>query len=295
MTRAISAAVGVVLFASASITSAAPFAGDVEIGGGRSLYMECRGSGAPTVILEAGLRTRGDIWSTKSVPGQPLTVFGRVSKLTRVCEYDRPGTITFDRALSRSDPVAMPRTAAETVDDLQATLSAARIRGPIVLVGHSMGGLIVRLYAATHPRRVAGMVEVDALAERMQHLLSPDRFAQYAALNSGPLSGLESYELERIDFARSFAQMRRAERRSPPAEIPLIVVSKALPFGISPELGPEFERDIERAWDGSQRWLAALRGDARRWIAARSGHYAMLDQPRIVVRAVRRVVHEARR
>jgi len=293
--RAVSAAVGFLLFAPVAIASAAPFAGDVEIGGGRSLYMECRGSGAPTVILEAGLRTRGDVWSAKLVPGQPVSVFGRLSKLTRVCEYDRPGTITFDRALSRSDPVAMPRTAADTVADLQALLRAAPIRGPVVLVGHSMGGLIVRLYAATHPRRVAGMVEVDALAERMQHLLSADRFAQYAALNSGPLPGLGSYGLEAIDFARSFAQMRRAHRRSPPAELPLTVVSKGLPFGISPELGAEFERDVERAWDGSQRWLAGLVDDAPSWIATRSGHYVMLDQPRIVVRAVRRVVHEARR
>ena len=108
--RAVSAAVGFLLFAPVAIASAAPFAGDVEIGGGRSLYMECRGSGAPTVILEAGLRTRGDVWSAKLVPGQPVSVFGRLSKLTRVCEYDRPGTITFDRALGRSDPVAMPRT-----------------------------------------------------------------------------------------------------------------------------------------------------------------------------------------
>jgi hypothetical protein len=87
------------------------FAGRVDIGG-RSLYMECHGTGRPTVILEAGLRSRGDFWSVAQDPAtDPATVLDGVAQFTRVCEYDRPGTTLGVAELSRSDPVPMPRTA----------------------------------------------------------------------------------------------------------------------------------------------------------------------------------------
>ena len=87
------------------------FAGPVEIEGGRDLYMECRGRGTPTVILEAGLRSRGDFWSVKADPGQSRVVFDAIAERTRVCEYDRPGTTLGTDEFSRSDPVEQPRTA----------------------------------------------------------------------------------------------------------------------------------------------------------------------------------------
>jgi pimeloyl-ACP methyl ester carboxylesterase len=270
------------------------FAGQVEIGGGRSLYMECRGTGAPTVILEAGLRSRGDFWSTKNDPGQPITVFGKVSRLTRVCEYDRPGTTLGTEELSRSDPVPMPRTAADAVADLHALIRAAPITGPVILVGHSTGGLIVRLYDSTYPRRVVGMVQVDALNERIQRAMTPEHFAQYYDLNAGSLPGLEDYpDLEVIDFYESFREMRRARRTRPAPPIPLVVISKGRPFGLPPELGAEFEADVENAWVLGQDFLAGLYPGVPHWIARRSGHYVMFDQPRIVVRAIRRVLFES--
>ncbi|MQA72784.1 MAG: alpha/beta fold hydrolase [Solirubrobacterales bacterium] len=288
-----------IAFGAAGVPTAAaapPFAGDVAIGGGRSLYMECRGSGRPTVMLEAGLRSRGDYWSTRAWSSQTMTVLGSVSRFTRVCEYDRPGTTMGTENLSRSTPVPMPRTARDAVADLHALIRAAPIRGPIVLVGHSTGGLIVRLYASHYPRRIAGMVEVDALAEGIQRAMTREDFARYYELNAGTLPGLETYtDLEIIDFHASFRQMRRAKRRAPLREIPLVVISRGKPFGLPPELGAGFIADTERAWRRGQRMLAALLPDARHWTARRSGHYVMFDQPRMVIRAIRRVVDEARR
>ena len=76
-----------------AIAAESDFAGLVDIGG-RSLYLECRGSGSPTVILEAGFRTRADVWTEDLFqPDAPRTmVFPGVAAFTRVCAYDRPGT-----------------------------------------------------------------------------------------------------------------------------------------------------------------------------------------------------------
>ncbi len=142
------------------------FSGLVDIGG-RSLYLECRGQGAPTVVLEAGYRSPATVWSDDLVqPDAPRQmVFGGVAAFSRVCLYERPGagTVLNDVLVpSRSDPVPQPRMMSDMVADLHALLQAASVPGPYVLVGHSLGGALVRLYEAAYPDEVVGMVLVDA-------------------------------------------------------------------------------------------------------------------------------------
>src|ERR1700760_3068232 len=98
----------------------------VPIGHGRELYLECHGEGSPTVILEAGLRSRSDFWSERlpETPPRP-TVLPRGAGFPRVCAYDRPGTTLGTEDFSRSTPVKMPRTAADAVADLQKLIGAA--------------------------------------------------------------------------------------------------------------------------------------------------------------------------
>src|SRR5512140_1565478 len=88
------------------------FAGSVDIGGGRKMYLKCSGRGSPIAVLVGGLRASADDWdiSDKSKP----TVFTGVGKFTRVCACDRPGTPVGEKA-SRSDPVAQPTTPKNTV------------------------------------------------------------------------------------------------------------------------------------------------------------------------------------
>ena len=94
---------------SASKPASDNFAGLIDIGGGRKMYLECSGSGSPTVILESGYRNDADIWSAELEPGMS-PVFSQIARFTRVCAYDRPGTFLDADHLGRSTPVPMPRT-----------------------------------------------------------------------------------------------------------------------------------------------------------------------------------------
>jgi hypothetical protein len=94
------------------------FAGLVDIGSGRKMYLECRGSGSPTVVLVSGLDAAADVW-TGYQAHPSLAVFVQVARFTRVCAYDRPGTpVGDDLTLSRSTPVPQPTTAHDAVRDL---------------------------------------------------------------------------------------------------------------------------------------------------------------------------------
>jgi pimeloyl-ACP methyl ester carboxylesterase len=276
------------------------FAGSFGIGHGRSMYLECYGRGSPTVILDAGLRNGAAFWSQRSDETPPgPTVLPGVARFTRVCGYDRPGTILTSNPpfeFSRSSRAQMPRSAADAVSDLHTLLKVAKVPGPYVFVSQSLGGLIDRLYAATYPRQVAAMVLVDALTEYLQEPLDRAQMAAYSALNNGPVEGLDYPDLERIRFVRSFAQMRRAQRKHPLRDIPLSVISKRLPFGLPEGLpGGLTAAVLERAWHHAQDKLAKLTPGAVQVIAKRSSHYVMLTQPKLIIDQARRVVRAVRR
>jgi len=117
--------------------------------GGRKLHLTCSGSGSPTVVIEAGASAFAIDWTLV----QP-----EVARARRVCAYDRAGS-------GWSDPRPDVETPARIVADLHALLAAAGERPPYVLVGHSAGGLYVRLYQLEHPNEVVGLVLVDPATE----------------------------------------------------------------------------------------------------------------------------------
>lgn len=117
----------------------------IDIGGHR-LHLYCVGQGSPTVVLEAAAPGWSLYWSTV----QP-----EVAQVTRVCTYDRAG-------LGWSDRGPLPRTGRRLAHELHRLLERGGIPGPYILVGHSLGGLITRLYREDHPRDVVGMILVDA-------------------------------------------------------------------------------------------------------------------------------------
>src|SRR6266567_958190 len=204
---------------SAALDASGDFAGLVDIGG-RSLYLECRGAGSPTVVLEAGSRSSARYWTDDLLrPEAPrVMVFAGVAAFTRVCAYDRPGTIAplgDDVLISRSDPAAQPRTALEVVADLHALLHAAGVPGPYVLAAHSLGGLFARLYAATYPDDVVGLILVDAYSERLQTLMTPEQWAALVRLNmrlgADTVEPIPGYgDLETIGYGTDNVVMRQA-------------------------------------------------------------------------------------
>ena len=164
----------------------------VDVDHGRRLNLYCVGQGSPTVIFDAGLGGNTASWDTV----QPV-----IAEHTRSCSYDRAG-------LGFSDPATRPGTSANAVDDLQHLLSAAGIKPPYILVGHSAGGLDMRLYAYGHAADVVGMVLVDPSAEDEE-----PREAQIPGLAAKDEAG-ESRSLEGKRQCVSAAQSHQLVRGS---------------------------------------------------------------------------------
>jgi pimeloyl-ACP methyl ester carboxylesterase len=134
-----------------------PMPGELVDVGGYKMHIDCIGQGSPTVILDAGLGDSFVSWSKV----QP-----RIAKFARACSYDRAG-------IGYSDPSPRPRTSKDFAEELHILLHNAGIPPPYLLVGHSMGGFDVRLYASLYPSEVAGMVLVDSSHPEQQKRLRP--------------------------------------------------------------------------------------------------------------------------
>ena len=249
----------------------------------------------PTVVLDSGLFGRGDSWNVSDDP-KATPVLAGVQQFTRVCTYDRPGTVigSAPKDFGRSDPVPMPRNVAAAVTDLHELLSAAKVPGPYVLVGHSFGGLDSLLYALNYPRRVAGIVFVDALPPELRNQMTPSLWKTYSELNAQPLPGLHYKELERMDFSASLDQVQRALARTTLPAIPIVVLTKDRPFDLAGrELPAGFGEKLDAAWLRAQQQLAASIAHVPLTVVETS-HDVSVERPDVVIDAIRRVVEAVR-
>jgi pimeloyl-ACP methyl ester carboxylesterase len=124
---------------------------------GHTIHVNCTGQGGRTVVIETGLGDFSFDW---------ILVQRQVETFARVCTYDRGG-------YAWSEPGPLPRTFDQLNFELREALTASGERGPFVLVGHSFGGGVIRQYALTRPRDVAGLVFVDIVAERQYIRMGP--------------------------------------------------------------------------------------------------------------------------
>ncbi len=261
------------------------------------MYLECRGSGSPTVVLVAGGGERGENWSATASPDQ-TGVFPEVAKFSRVCVYDRPGTATQlpseEWEVTASTDVAQPITPADAAADLHALLQASGEAGPYVLVGHSLGGPIVRYYAGEYPSTVAGVVLDDALSEHLGDPLTPEQLGLFEQLNS-PEVQRRPPGAERFEYSTLVEQMQAA---GPMPDVPMIILTadtwlitpELIAAGVFPDfVDQEFSDALWSAQLAAQDELAATYPDAEHITDTDASHYIHRDQPQLVVDAIRDV------
>jgi pimeloyl-ACP methyl ester carboxylesterase len=284
--------------------SANPMPGQLVDIGGYRLHIYCAGQGSPTVIFDAGL---GDSYmSWRKVQPQ-------IARLTKVCSYDRAG-------LGYSDSSPRARTSKTIAEELHMLLRSAAIPAPYVLVGHSMGGFDVRLYASAYRGDVAGLVLVDSSHPEQQKRLP----AAVNDLDAGWVREQEFFELAMpfgiprvLGFCGEDAEVRAAEcnfhsvRESVKelksvsesaaqaatagslGDIPLAVLSSD-PDRPQLDLPEDLVKPTNDAWQQLQNELAQLSTRSTHTIVRNSGHYIQLDQPGAVIEAIKKVVKQVR-
>lgn len=164
----------------------------VRVDGKRRINLRCSGNGPVTVLLEAGLGYPGYSWRKV----QP-----RIAEFARVCSYDRAG-------LGFSDAGPMPRSASASADDIGRLVASGAIKPPLLLVGGSLGGQIVRLYAFRNPQNVIGLVLVDPYAEGQYQA-----FAKIEPTISQELVDLAAEEKRCVEALRGGLANDEAERQ----------------------------------------------------------------------------------
>jgi pimeloyl-ACP methyl ester carboxylesterase len=231
---------------------------------GHRIQLECRGSGSPTVVMDSGLNMTLDSWG--KVPAD-------VAAFTRVCTYNRSG-------LGYSDSGPKPRTSKTIVNELETLLVNGGIRGPYVLVGHSFGGLNVRLYASQHPDKVAGIVLIDASHENQYQLLAA---LKSEAERQEYLQHEGGGNFEGVDLLASAAELRGAP---PFPSVPLLVLTP----------GRREHQDTKEAqvMEQMQAELAKLAPNGKQIIVENSSHFIQLDRPLLVADSIFVVVRAAR-
>jgi pimeloyl-ACP methyl ester carboxylesterase len=240
----------------------------VEIEGERGLYVECTGSGSPTVVMDAG--DEGDHYQYDYAQ-KP------VAKKTRTCVYDRAG-------IGQSDPAPpAPRQLPDLVGDLEKLLDSAEIPGPYVLVGTSGGGYIVAGYAEEHPDRVASMVFVETPAP---WLIAdpPPEVVKYTDPHNPE-------NFEHRDFLQVEKDAWQARRRI--GDIPMRVISADYPATfINEEPNLEARKELRHNVELQKGWLDA--SPQAKQIVVHTGHEVELEKPDVVIDAILDVVREAR-
>lgn len=243
----------------------APWEKTLEVRG-RQLSIVCRGEGAPTVILENGYG-----WSTTIWNGIDL----RIAEVTRVCAYEQPG-------LQRSPEGPQPRTAGEVADDLDYLLTQTQVKAPYLVVGHSFGGLVARLFAARHLDRMAGLVLLDSPHE--------DIYEEFARVMKE--IGKDPTEAQGTPQIETSLDQIRTEAESLD-DLPLVVMGHGRN---RPRQGYTADQDakMEAVWSLLQQRLATISRQGRYVEAEKSGHVIFQDQPDLVVEEITRLVRQSR-
>ncbi|HZV60274.1 MAG TPA: alpha/beta hydrolase [Candidatus Eremiobacteraceae bacterium] len=289
-----------------------PAAGTVYVVDGYKMHLHCSGEGSPTIILDAGLGDDSLIWAKV----QP-----ELAKTTRVCSYDRAG-------FGWSDPRPGPRDADRIAQELHLLLTEAGISGPIVLMGHSAGGLYIRAYATRYPNNLAGLVFVDG-STPLQEDRFPDEIKQEEKNAEREFTKLQWLEI--LGETRAMGQCKQFEgfddvtgkmiaenqcrasqvtamskehqslRQSgnetvgtgPFGDVPILIFSQD-PEPQQSESRTRGDVEFSKVWNEMQEELKHLSTRSRRIIATGSGHYIQVDRPDLLNAEVTNFIQQIR-
>jgi len=260
---------------------------------GHFMHLHCDGKGAPVVVMDAGLGGTSLDWSRV----QP-----NLSNYSRVCTYDRAG-------YGWSDSSPLPRTSKVIVRELRGLLKNAGVGGPYVLVGHSFGGLNMQLFAREYPADTAALVLVDSSDAYqfsghdqggMPMTTAPS--GQFLLFYHPEIPAHLPVELQWLaqqlaSLPRTYAAVRgelsamrisaMQVRDAPPLpDVPVVILTRGR--RVWPDT-PAGDR-LEQTWSALQNQLAGSAHDVTHIIATHSGHYIQLDQPNLVIDAIRKIL-----
>ena len=244
--------------------AASPTGGRIDVGGFELAYT-CAGEGSPTIVTEAGYDSPGTAaW---------FDLTDDLAEISRVCSYDRAGTGTSD-----ARPAAGGLTSGDQATELHALLEGAGIKGPFVLVAHSYGGFVSRLFADAYPDDTAGLVLIES-----SHEDEIDAYEELYGRGDPRAEWIDGGDL--LDIDATEAALRRARDYG---STPLVVVR-----------AERYEDALDEAlWRSTQADLATLSDDSLLVVASGSGHFVMDAPPRgnpeVVLAAVSAVVDAVR-
>jgi pimeloyl-ACP methyl ester carboxylesterase len=258
------------------------------------------------VVIDAGLSGASYDWEA---------VASKISAFTTVCTYDRAG-------YGWSDPGPRPRTSQQVVAELRALLRQAKLEPPFILVGHSWGGLNVRLFASQHPEEVAGLVLVDALNTDLvsggapfgqvplvfkllngtawcgaswlaipAFVQEPSKDPEALKLRQAMLSRAKSVHaiFDELVGQQNWLEVRAALK--PLGAIPVAVISRRIEeHGLS-NIGGLTDQD----WLKGQKALSGISSNSTFVMAQTEIHDIQFHQPELIVNTVRRMLDSARK
>jgi len=323
------AAIGAIYQAVASASDAKlykPMDQMVDVNGVQ-MRLDCKGSGSPTVVLEAGAQSSSRYW---------MRVQDQVAEFTRVCSYDRAG-------YGWSDTVPETLYPEQVAEMLHALLEKGGERPPYLMVGHSFGGVYVRVYTAKYPDEVVGMVLVDSSHENQVQQTPPelagspqskqveDAQALFVGMYkiAAPIGLLRTFKLLDAGVNAMFTEGERGpvlaetyrtgfisvwERETNMTaaysgqpgklgEMPLVVLSQKVDAQTMDEMyGPIYQdlsmetmQQLADIYNGDQDELAALSTRGKRIVVEEVGHFIQLDAPEVVIAAIREVFEQVAR
>ena len=235
--------------------------------GGHSLNLLIGGQGSPAVVFEGGFGAGIASWST---------VQKEVAAFAKTVSYDRAG-------LGQSELGPKPRSAKQIATELHTALEKAGVKPPYVLVGHSFGGIYVRVFAEMYPKEVVALVLLDPSQESFNDWLKKNQPARLKDVQAQIAKAPEGIRAEDEATDTSYAEARAAKV---PAGILVILLSAT-----EDETMPA---DARKLWiDEHKEWIATVPG-AKHIVVEKTGHFIQAQQPKLVIDTIRQAVSQKR-